>query len=173
MLQRSNSRLLLTLIVVAMVCVAWSQNAPGGGSSPADDTIRFLNQSILWHRQLTTQQQLATEPSDVLFLRDNRQLADQVVKLSFDYARARAQMLGSSGAPSPQTSNPSQYQRLADYMAKTEGQVKQSQQQLDDLRKQLGTAVGKKRRTLQARVAETESELELFEARRDAARSML
>src|SRR5262249_47352208 len=153
MLQRSNSKLLLTLILGAMVAFAcaWSQNPPGNGPSPADDVIRFLNQSIVWHRQLTTQQQLASEPSDVLFLRDNRQLADQIVRLSFDYARARALTLGSSGTSTSQTSNPSQYQRLADYMAKTENQVKQSQQQLDDLRKQLPTAAGRKRRTLQAR----------------------
>src|SRR5690348_14298350 len=62
-------------------------------ATTGEDLIAFLNQTILWYRQLTVQQQLATEPSDVLFLNDNRQLADQIVRLSFDYARSEAQNL--------------------------------------------------------------------------------
>src|SRR5262249_24098089 len=132
-------------------------------------------QSVVWHRELTAQQQLVSEPADVLFLRDNRQLADQIVRLSFDFARARAQTLASladSGSPSA-TPGSSQYQRLAEFVAKADAQVKQSQQELDAMRKKLDTTTGTKRRVLQASIAETESELELFQARRDAMRSML
>src|SRR5262249_39764346 len=139
------------------------------------DLIPFLNQSVIWYRQLNAQQQLVNEPSDVLFLGDNRRIADQAVRLSFDFARARAQALAgpqpsvSTGSPNPT----SPYQRLADLVAKADLQVKQSQQELEGMRKKLGSATGSKRRTLQATIDETESELELFEARRDAMRSML
>ena len=61
----------------------------------AEDIISFLNQTIVWSRQLTAEQQLVSEPSDVLFLNDSRQVADQVVKLAFEFARARAQALAS------------------------------------------------------------------------------
>jgi small-conductance mechanosensitive channel len=134
-----------------------------------------LNQSVVWHRELTAQQQLVSEPADVLFLRDNRQLADQIVRLSFDFARARAQALASQPETAPPSATPgsSQYQRLAEFVAKADAQVKQSQQELDAMRKKLDTATGSKRRVLQASIAETESELELFQARRDAMRSML
>src|SRR5262249_42104196 len=67
----------------------------------------------------------------------------------------------------------SQFQRLAEFAGKADAQVKQSQQELDALRKKLETATGSKRRTLQASIAETESELELFQTRRDVARSLL
>src|SRR5258708_8302939 len=57
--------------------------------------------------------------------------------------------------------------------AKADQQVKQSQEELDGMRQRLDSATGNRRRTLQATIAETESELELFQARRDAMRIML
>ena len=74
-------------------------NASGKDANAAqassEDIIPFLNQTIVWSRQLTAEQQLVSEPSDALFLNDSRQVADQVVKLAFDFARARAQVLAS------------------------------------------------------------------------------
>src|SRR5262249_9337898 len=141
----------------------------------SEDIIPFLDQTVVWYRQLNAQQQLVSAPSDVLFLNDNRQVADQVVKLSFDFARSRAQVLGQQAtAPAGSSNSPStQYQRLADAAAKADQQVKQSMQQLDGLRRQLDTAAGKKRATLQATIAETESELQMFQARSETLHNML
>src|SRR5690242_12850542 len=61
---------------------------PPAAESPGD-IISFLNQTIVWSRQLTAEQQLVNEPSDALLLNDSRQLANQVVRLAFDYARDR------------------------------------------------------------------------------------
>lgn len=154
-----------------------AQNAQNNNAPPdnGENIIPFLNQTIVWSRQLAAQQQLVSEPSDALFLNDNRQVADQVVKLGFDFARARAQALAaqSATASTTQAQAPSQYQRLADSANKADQRVKQSQQELDTLRQQLAGVTGKKRSTLQATIDETESELELFQARRDALRNML
>jgi len=140
----------------------------------AEDIISFLNQTIVWSRQLTAEQQLVSEPSDALFLNDNRQVADQVVKLAFDYARARAQVLANRTGNAPaQSQAPSQYQRLIDSAAKADQQVKGLQQELDNFHQQLQTATGKKRTTLLATISETEGELALFQTRRDTLRSML
>jgi small-conductance mechanosensitive channel len=140
----------------------------------AEDIISFLNQTIVWSRQLTAEQQLVNEPSDALFLNDSRQVADQIVKLAFDYARARAQALTNQtnrGANQAQAN--SQYQRLIDSANKADQQVKGLQGELDGFHQQLQTATGKKRATLLAIVSETEGELELFQTRRDTLRSML
>ena len=140
----------------------------------AEDIIAFLNQTIVWSRQLTAEQQLVNEPSDALFLNDSRQVADQVVKLAFDYARARAQALTSqtdNAASRSQAS--SQYQRLIDSANKADQQVKGLQGELDNFHRQMETAAGKKRTTLLAIISETQGELELFQARRDTLRSML
>ncbi|MBZ5492157.1 MAG: mechanosensitive ion channel family protein [Acidobacteriia bacterium] len=147
-------------------------NAVQSGS--AEDIISFLNQTIVWSRQLTAEQQLVSEPSDALFLNDSRQLADQVVKLAFDYARARAQALASPTEHGANTAQaPSQYQRLIDSASKADQQVKGLQQELDNFHQQLETATGKKRTTLLAVISETEGELQLFQTRRDTLRSML
>jgi flagellar hook-basal body complex protein FliE len=166
-------------------------NPPSGrAAESADDIIPFLNQTIVWSRQLSVQQQLVNEPSDALFMNDCRQIADQVVHQAFDFARARAQALanqadqGASSQPrqpsqsqtpqsQPSQPQPSQYQRLIDSLARADQKVKQSQKDVDDLRLQLASATEKKRRTLLVAIDEADSELELFKARRDALRNML
>ena len=139
-----------------------------------EDIISFLNQTIVWSRQLTAEQQLVNEPSDALFLNDSRQIADQVVKLGFDYARARAQAMASQTDNSASRAQAtSQYQRLIDSANKADQQVKGLQGELDGFHQQLQTATGKKRTTLLAIISETEGELQLFQTRRDTLRSML
>lgn len=165
-----------TAVLLLTSSPGFAQNEPAPARSNSDEIISFLNQTIIWHRQLNAQRQLATQPSDILFLNDNRQLADQVVRLAFDHARAHAQALAaqpSAGASGQEAPPASQFQRMADSANKSDQQVKQTQQQIDALRQQLLTATGAKRRTLLAALDETQSELELFQARRDSLRSLL
>ena len=61
-----------------------------GGSDPG--------QTVEWYRTLGTQQQTATQPSDLLILYANQQTADQVVGLAFDIARANAELLSSEAS---------------------------------------------------------------------------
>ena len=177
MVRATIPRLLKALLaavpmLITAVVLAFAQTSPT--ASDATGIIPFLNQTIVWSRQLSTQQQLVSEPSDALFLNDNRQLTDQVVKLSFDFARARAQALSQPGAAhSGQAPAPSQYQRLSDSVAKADQKVKDSQQEIAQLRQQLATAKLAKRKSLQASIDEVESEEELFQARRDTLRNML
>jgi len=156
----------------------FGSNASGQGAQPAaaespGAIISFLNQTIVWSRQLTAEQQLVNEPSDALFLNDSRQLANQVVRLAFDYARARAQALANQGGVVQSQAAPSQYQRLIDSANKADQQVKSLQKELDGFHQQLLTATGRKRTTLLAVISETEGELELFQTRRDTLRNML
>jgi len=172
---RSLALLALAFIILPLASL-FPQTASETSLATGDEIIRFLNQNLVWYRQLTALQQVVTEPNDVLFLNDDRRIADQVVRLAFDFARARAQALagaGSSAPVNPAASPSSQYQRLAETAGKVDQQVKQTQQELDKMRQQLGTAAGKKRRILQATIAETQSELDLFQARLDALHSML
>ena len=158
-------------MLLALISAVFAQE----GATGSEDIIPFLNQTIVWSRQLSAQQQLVTEPSDVLFLNDSRQVADQVVKLSFDFARARAQALAAqagSGTAGPSQAA-SQYQRLIDSAIKADQKVRQSQREIDRLRERLTSAPPGKRRALQAALDEVESEQELFQARRDTLRNML
>src|ERR1044071_7025576 len=105
--RKKRSIFYLFIVIASFLAVAIAAGIAQNNSAASDTTasngeeiIPFLNQTIEWYRQITIQQQLATEPSDVLFLNDNRQIADQVVRLSFDFARARAQSLSTQPAES-------------------------------------------------------------------------
>jgi len=140
-----------------------------------EDIVSFLNQTIVWHRQLTSQQQLVSEPSDAIFLHDSHEIADQVVRLSFDFARTEARMMVSQGkaAAAETASAPSQYQNLIDLAARSNLKVKQLQAEIEAMKPRLNTATGRNRRLLESTLAETQSELDLMSARRDSVQSIL
>src|SRR5205823_736079 len=118
-------------------------------------------------------QQAATEPSDVVLFNQNRQLADEVVRLSFEFARARALQLPGSATSdqsslqtgdSADASSSTRYQNLVNAAAKSDAQVKQEQRESDALKQQLPGNVGSKRTRLEALIADRESELALAQA---------
>jgi small-conductance mechanosensitive channel len=184
-LRTIRKQLLIALVALVLGAIsgrvhfaadAYGQAAQPPAAGAPEDIISFLNQTIVWSRQLAAEQQLVNEPSDALFLNDSRQLANQIVRLAFDYARARAQSLANrtdEGGTSQTQAAQSQYQRLIDSANKADQQVKSLQKELDGFHQQLLTATGRKRTTLQAVISETEGELELFQTRRDTLRNML
>lgn len=144
----------------------------------AKSVISYLNQTIVWYHQLNLQQEIANEPSDVVFVNQNRQLAEQVVRLSFEFARADAQLLNQKsgqggGEPVRAANGGGRYQRLVEIVARADQQIKEKQQELARLRARLDDAAGRRRATLAAAIAETQSELELIQVRRDSMRSMI
>src|SRR5213078_5325364 len=60
-----------------------------------EQVVRILDETVDWYRTLGAQQQSATQPSDLLILYANRQIADGVVGLAFEVARANAELLSS------------------------------------------------------------------------------
>ena len=136
--------------------------------------IQFLEQTIGWYRQLSSEQQIVTEPNDALLVRDNQQIGDQVVQLAFEFARAQTALTSNpAGVNQAPGENPdsSQYQALA-RMSTTLGQnVKELQGEIESVKQKLAAGSGRKK-DLESTLAETESELQLAEARQDAVRSM-
>jgi hypothetical protein len=55
---------------------------------PKQQVLAFLVETIDWYRLVSDEQQIATEPTDMLFLEDIRPIGVQVVRFSFDFARA-------------------------------------------------------------------------------------
>src|SRR6266567_6560541 len=179
-LMRRDSRIKIfflpaTAMFILSFVAGMAQTTPNASSGNAADIIPFLNQTIAWHGQLKAQQQMVSEPSDVLFLNDNRQIADQVVRLSFDFARAQAPALAAANKSNAgeATAGTASFQGLTDSAAKADQQVKGLQKELEGFHQQLANATGKRRTTLQAIISETEGELELFQARKDILHSML
>lgn len=140
----------------------------------SQQVLAYLNQSIDWYRHLSTEEQIATDPSDVLFVNDNRQIANQVVRLSFDFARADAQYAGAKSVPaSGESTQQSKYQSLFQAAAQADELVKDTQTEMDGLRQKFATARGKARQTLQSTLDELQAELQLAQARSETIHNML
>src|SRR6266851_9994677 len=75
-----------------------------GASTPrvsvltGEQVVQILDETVDWYRTLGTQQQNATQPSDLLILFANRQTADKVIALAFEIARANAELLSSEAS---------------------------------------------------------------------------
>src|SRR6266852_3797635 len=92
----SISRCVLKSAIIGGVILfgGWAAHAqtsnPGTNIPVAKDAIQYLRETIDWYRYLRLQEQMATDAGDLTFLDDDRQLAKQIVQLSFDFARAEA-----------------------------------------------------------------------------------
>src|ERR1039457_6924084 len=76
--------------------------APHVSVLSGDEVVQILDETVEWYRTLGTQQQSASQPSDLLILYANQQTAAQVVALAFDIARANAELLSSEASNAPQ-----------------------------------------------------------------------
>jgi small-conductance mechanosensitive channel len=168
------------------VFVAWTAFAIGLAfavpseflATPSDPPglIQFLEQTIGWYRQLAVEQQIATEPNDAMVVHDNQQMANQVVELAFDFARAKTASTtkpAGSNQASGESPGSSQYQALVQMAVTLDKEVQDVQGEVESVKQKLATASGAKRQDLQSTLAETQSEVELAKARRDAVRSMM
>jgi len=172
----------LTLCVVGGVCaLALAQNP-----APAQDTARspldaariipFLDQTLTWYRQMTVDQQIANDPSEVTLMSENRRIAEQIVRLSFDFARAEADALaGSHGSSQVQSQNGGtpQQQSLLKAEDAADEEVKKAESELNSLKQKLATATGRQREIVQSQIVGAQGELDLEKTRRDAIHSMV
>jgi small-conductance mechanosensitive channel len=166
-------------IVFGVLFSVISALAQNNGLSPQPATqdpgkiIQFLSATISWYRQLPIEQKLATEPSDLTFVEENRRVAEQVVQLAFEYARGQAQLQAKQPNQQRQNDNTSQYQGLRQAVQKIEQQIQDTQVELDSVRKKLSAATGARRTLIQSQIDELQSELGLLQARRDALQGMV
>jgi hypothetical protein len=83
--------LLWVLAVLAAPVPAVPQTEEVTTTPSSKQVVNFLTQSVDWYRSSPAKQQLPSEPEDVPFLDDTRSLTLQILRLSFDSARALAQ----------------------------------------------------------------------------------
>jgi small-conductance mechanosensitive channel len=128
----------------------------------ADQVIQILDETVDWYRTLGTQQQNATQPSDLLILYANRQTADKVVGLAFEIARANAELL-SSEAAAGQSTDASSPQALDRQRADLETQQKTIEAEMTARRRIAAKADPARDATLQ----ELQGELAMLAARKN------
>jgi small-conductance mechanosensitive channel len=128
--------------------------------------ILILDDTVEWYRALGTQQENATQPSDLLILFANRQTADGVVSLAFDMARANAELLSSEASAAAATDSTTASEALTQKQAQLAAEHQSVQQEIATDRQQLATA-GKGRQDLEAKMSELQGELAMVDARKN------
>ena len=160
-------RLLSVLLLAATLVLA-------ADTDEIQSVIQLLDQTVTWYHRVSAERAIASTAGDVVFVEDGNRITNQVVRLSFDYARSRALLIERQKSPSPDQSQPaSRYETLLDLSHKLDAQIQQTQQELESRRRQVENATGRKRQDLQSTVGELQSELQLLQARRDVVQSML
>ena len=134
--------------------------------------IQVLDQTIDWYRTLGVQQQVATLPSDLLILYDNRQTANQVMGLAFEIARADAEILARQPQPKSAGADAAAAQSLSQLQDKFAAQGNAAQTELDADQARLAKVPPAQKIELQAKISELQGELELINARRSLLSTM-
>jgi small-conductance mechanosensitive channel len=144
------------------------------GPASASNVVQFLNETISWYHQLDTERGIASSTADAIYAEQNRQIAEQVVRLSFEFARADDQWLSkSSSAQQAEAASGSGSSGMAQIAAKLDRAETQTQQEMAEARKTLETGTAAQRKIAQSSIGELQSELDLIDARRTVLRSMI
>ena len=120
----TKKRLLTAALIAASLISAAAVAAPA--PEPAQ-IMKFLGQSIDWYRQTDVETHIADQPTDVLFVYQDRQAANQILGLAFQYALAQSQLIAAQNpnpAPADDATGESQVQRLTRLTAQADDTVK-------------------------------------------------
>jgi small-conductance mechanosensitive channel len=162
-------------------CAAEDAAQPAGAAANSrvsvltgDQVVQILDETVDWYRTLGTQQQSASQPSDLLILYANQQTANQVVGLAFDLARANAELL-SSEANSAQAAGDkaSSAQALDAQQKKLQQQAQAIRTEMDADRRQRAAAATASKTDLEMKLSELQSELDMVNARKNLLDTMV
>ena len=152
------------------------------------DVVKFLGETIGWYQHLASEERLATEPAETLFLDESWQMALVIVKLAFQYARAEAALLKSEKPPtaasSTQTSaagKPAKIEATASSglaTLMTRAQAEQNnfnrlKQQAEQLKAGSARAKAGQRAQLARQLAIVQSQIELAQSRLDSYNALI
>jgi small-conductance mechanosensitive channel len=152
--------------------------APALNTVPSAQVIAYLNQSIQWYQHIQLERQLVTVPEDVNFLASDQQIADQIIRLSFDFAAADAdvrakQKIATANPDQAAIADQSNYQSLVALANKADQQLKDAQSDLEGMKRKLSIATPADRTKLESTISEQQSEVDLATTRRDALHDMV
>jgi small-conductance mechanosensitive channel len=126
-----------------------------------------LNASIQWYRRIAGVASLASEPSDVLYVDDNLQIARQVLSLQFEFARADAALVMAAQGNDPKQGQAKPGgQSLAKAAADAAARQQQQEASVAALQQKAEKApTAKARKLLDEQLAAEKSDLGFMQAR--------
>ena len=142
----------------------------GSYQLPSDaQVIGYLLQSVNWYRHVYTEREVASDPGDLVFLNDNQAIESQIVKLSFEFARADAALAKTATSPhdAPATLAASASADLAHFIElknRNDQVTQQTGADIGKLNEKIASAREADRKKLKAVLDDAQSRLELLQA---------
>ena len=130
----------------------------------ASEVVAILDQTSEWYRTLGLPQPNSLQPSEILILYANRQIADKVVDLVIELARADAELLSSEANAAQASAEKSAAASLKQQRDQLAAQRQSIQQEMaaDQHKRSAGGAAGKE---MEGKLAELQGELAMNAAR--------
>jgi hypothetical protein len=160
-------------------CCAIVAAAMAGGLSAAtppstyqlpsnSEVIGYLLQSGNWYRHVYTERQVANEPTDLVFLDDNQAIERQILKLSFEFAKADAMLETSAtishGRPLSSEPPPADLAHFMELKNRNDQLSQQAIEEIHNLDKRMKGAKGADRGKLKAAEEDAQTRLQLLDA---------
>jgi len=138
---------------------------------PNQQVIAFILQSIDWYRHTHAERQVGKDSVDLLFLDDNYPVETQIVRFSFDFAKADAALAsrttsfqGRSARATQASSSSSDLARFLRLQTQNDAASQEAAKDIETLRGKLVAASGPNRAQLQVALEEAQSRSELLHA---------
>jgi small-conductance mechanosensitive channel len=168
-------RFLLALIASSLAALAAADAVSTPAAPPklsttqvavlsASEVVEILDQTSEWYRTLGLPQQNSLQPSEILTLYANRQIADKVVDLVVELARADAELLSSEANAAQVSADKSAAASLDQQRAKIAAE-RQSIQQEIAADQQKRSSAGRAGKELESKLSELQGELAMNAAR--------
>jgi len=146
---------------------------------PSDaQVIGYLLQSVNWYRHVYTERQVGSDPGDLVFLNDNQALESQIVKLSFEFAKADAALAKTATSPhdAPATLAAPASTELAHFIEfknRNDQLTQQTSEDIGKLNEKIASAREADRKKLKAALDDAGSRLELLQAVSEAVNDLV
>jgi hypothetical protein len=156
------------IIAAAVTGVLSADTPPSTYQLPSNsEVIRYLLQSVNWYRHEYNERQVAIEPADLMLLDDNQALERQIVKLSFEFAKAEATLQTSAVSLRGGTTSSDAPPDLAHFIElknRNDALAQQTMREIKNLDDRLNKAKSSDRRTLKAAEEDAQTRLQLLDA---------
>ena len=158
------------ILATAMVRGLSADTSLSSSQVPLDaQVIGYLLQSVNWYRHVYTERQVASDPGDLVFLNDNQAIEGQIVKLSFQFAKADAALAKTvtslHDAPAtPAAPTSADLAHFIELKNRNDQASQQTSEDIGNLNEKIASAGKADRKKLKAALDDAQSRLELLQA---------
>jgi hypothetical protein len=157
------------IVAAAMAGGLSADTRPAEYQLPSNsEVVGYLLQSVTWYRHAYAERQVANQPADFVFLDDNQAIERQIVKLSFEFAKADAMLETSAASAHGRTAStdspPADLAHFVELKQRNDELSQQAMKEINDLDKRLNSAKGADRSKLKAAEEDAQTRLHLLDA---------